>query len=38
VSKAALDAAMRRLFDKKKIRQEEYVSANRHAGIRIVAI
>jgi RecA-family ATPase len=37
VSKSALDAAMRRLFDKKKIRQEEYVSANRHAGIRIVA-
>jgi RecA-family ATPase len=38
MGKAALDAAMRRLFDKKKIRQEEYVSANRHAGIRIVAI
>jgi len=38
VGKSALDAAMRRLFDKKKIRQEEYMRTDRHSGIRIVAI
>jgi RecA-family ATPase len=38
ISKAALDAAMRRLFDKKRIRQEEYMRTDRHSGIRIVAI
>jgi len=38
VGKAALDAAMRRLFDKGKIRIEEYVMANRHPGSRIVEI
>src|SRR5215831_7472903 len=36
VGKSALDAAMRRLFDKKKIRQEEYMRTDRHSGIRIV--
>ena len=38
MGKAALDAAMRRLFDKGKIRIEEYVMANRHPGSRIVEI
>src|SRR5262245_25570783 len=38
VGKSALDAAMRRLFDKKKIRQEEYMRTDRHSGLRIVAI
>jgi RecA-family ATPase len=38
VGKAALDAAMRRLFDKGKIRKEDYIMANRHAGSRIVEI
>jgi RecA-family ATPase len=36
VGKAALEAAMRRLFDKGKIRIEEYVMANRHPGTRVV--
>jgi len=36
VGKAALDAAMRRLFDKERIRIEEYVKADRHVGVRIV--
>jgi hypothetical protein len=38
VGKAALDAAMRRLFEKGKIRKEDYIMANRHAGSRIVEI
>jgi RecA-family ATPase len=38
VGKAALDAAMRRLFEKGKIRKEDYIMANRHAGGRIVEI
>jgi RecA-family ATPase len=38
VGKAALDAAMRRLFDKGKIRIEEYMKADRHVGVRIVEI
>jgi RecA-family ATPase len=38
VGKATLDAAMRRLFDKGKIRIEEYLMANRHPGTRIVEI
>jgi RecA-family ATPase len=38
IGKAALDAAMRRLFDKEKIRLEDYVMANRHPGIRIVEV
>jgi RecA-family ATPase len=38
VGKAALDAAMRRLFDKQKIRIEEYMKADRHVGIRIMEI
>jgi RecA-family ATPase len=36
VGKAALEAAMRRLFDKGKIRLEEYMKADRHIGVRIV--
>jgi RecA-family ATPase len=36
VGKAAFDAAMRRLFDKGKIRIEEYMKADRHPGTRIV--
>jgi RecA-family ATPase len=36
IGKAALDAAMRRLFDQGKIRLEEYSMSNRHAGTRIV--
>jgi RecA-family ATPase len=36
VGKAAFDAAMRRLFDKGKIRIEEYMKADRHVGVRIV--
>jgi hypothetical protein len=36
VGRAAFDAAMRRLFDKKKIRLEEYTMTNRHGGVRIV--
>jgi RecA-family ATPase len=38
VGKAALDAAMRRLFERGKIRIEEYLMANRHPGTRIVEI
>ena len=38
VGKAALDAAMRRLFDKGRIRKEDYIMPNRHAGSRIVEI
>ena len=38
VGKAALDAAMRRLFDKGKIRIEEYMKPDRHVGLRIVEI
>jgi hypothetical protein len=36
VGKAAFDAAMRRLFDRGKIRIEEYVKADRHVGVRIM--
>jgi hypothetical protein len=36
VGKAALSAAMVRLFDKAKIRIEDYIMANRHPGTRIV--
>jgi hypothetical protein len=36
VGKSALDAAMRRLFDKGKIRLEDYLKDNCHAGTRIV--
>ncbi len=36
VGKAALDAAMRRLFDRGVIKLEEYIKANRHPGTRIV--
>jgi RecA-family ATPase len=36
VGKAAFDAAMRRLFDKGKIRIEEYMKPDRHPGTRIV--
>jgi hypothetical protein len=38
VGKAALDAAMRRLFERGKIRIEEYMMANRHPGTRIVEV
>jgi len=38
VGKAAFDAAMRRLFDKGKIRIEEYMKADRHPGVRIVEV
>ena len=38
VGKAALDAAMRRLFDRGKIRLEEYTKADRHSGTRIVEV
>jgi len=38
VGKAALSAAMVRLFDKGKIRIEDYVMANRHPGVRIVEV
>jgi RecA-family ATPase len=38
IGKAALDAAMRRLFDKGKIRIEDYVKPDRHTGVRIVEI
>ena len=38
VGKAALDAAMRRLFDKGKIRIEEYMKPDRHVGMRIVEV
>jgi RecA-family ATPase len=38
VGKAAFDAAMRRLFDRGKIRIEEYLKANRHPGTRIVEV
>jgi RecA-family ATPase len=38
VGKAALADAMRRLFDKGKIRQEEYMKSDRHVGTRIVEI
>src|SRR5215831_5616530 len=38
IGKAALDAAMRRLFDKGKIRLEDYVKPNRHGGTRIVEV
>jgi RecA-family ATPase len=38
VGKAAFDAAMRRLFDKGKIRIEEYVKENRHPGTRITEV
>jgi RecA-family ATPase len=36
VAKAALDAAMRRLIDRGKIRVEEYAKSDRHGGRRIV--
>jgi RecA-family ATPase len=36
VGKAALDAAMRRLFDRGGIQLEEYSMSNRHSGVRIV--
>jgi RecA-family ATPase len=38
VGKAALADAMRRLFDKGKIRQEEYTKSDRHVGTRIVEL
>jgi len=38
VGKAALSAAMVRLFDKAKIRIEDYIMANRHPGVRIVEV
>jgi RecA-family ATPase len=38
VGKAALADAMRRLFDKGKIRQEEYMKSDRHVGTRIVEL
>jgi hypothetical protein len=38
VGKAAFDAAMRRLFDKGKIRIEEYMKENRHPGTRIAEV
>ena len=38
VGRTALDAAMRRLFDKGKIRLEDYMKADRHAGTRIIEI
>ena len=38
VGKAALEAAMRRLFDKGKIRLEEYTKPDRHTGVRIVEV
>jgi len=38
IGKAALDAAMRRLFDKGKIRLEDYMKPNRHGGTRIVEV
>jgi hypothetical protein len=36
VGKAALEAAMRRLFDKGRIRLEDYKKSDRHGGTRIV--
>jgi hypothetical protein len=36
IGKAALAAAMLRLFDKGKIRQEEYTKPDRHIGTRII--
>jgi hypothetical protein len=38
VGKTALGAAMVRLFDKGKIRIEEYMMVNRHPGLRIVEV
>jgi RecA-family ATPase len=38
VGKAALADAMRRLFDKGKIRQEEYMKSDRHVGTRIIEL
>jgi RecA-family ATPase len=38
VGKAALDAAMRRLFDRGVIRLEEYTTAHRNAGHKIVEV
>jgi RecA-family ATPase len=38
VGKTALGDAMRRLFDKGKIRLEEYARDNRHGGVRIVEV
>jgi RecA-family ATPase len=38
VGKAVLADAMRRLFDKGKIRQEEYMKSDRHVGTRIVEL
>ena len=38
VGRTALDAAMRRLSDKGKIRLEDYMKADRHAGTRIIEI
>jgi RecA-family ATPase len=38
VGKAAFDAAMRRLFDKGKIRVEEYLRENRHPATRIAEV
>jgi hypothetical protein len=38
VSKAVLDGAMRRLFDKGKIRLEEYTKADRHMAMRIAEV
>jgi len=38
VGKAALGEAMRRLFDREKIRLEDYTKENRHGGVRIVEV
>jgi hypothetical protein len=38
VGKAALEAAMRRLFDRGVIKVEEYMKGNRHGGRRIVEV
>jgi hypothetical protein len=38
VGKAALAAAMRQLFEQKKIQVEEYAMGNRHSGARIVEV
>jgi RecA-family ATPase len=38
VGKTALEAAMRRLFDKGKIRLEDYAKADRHGGTRIIEV
>jgi hypothetical protein len=36
VGKAALHDAMRRLFDRGKIRLEEYVTSHRNKGLKII--